>query len=240
MNRNNPFRIAIWTMLSSFGLAVAMAVPNLDSTRAMLLAGHLHAAGNPITTIGEKSEFAGSFSDPLNVNEPGTTPSSNSLSVLLGPITPNNTTSHEGPVHDDTARNVSAAEIVSEELELNGTPEPGFDTARLESHLVELLEKVDRLEHLQIQRQMSVPEPSAYLFIQNQLSRQIEELEDRLQTFSTNQPGQHSVTITPDAHKSIWKTTRSKHDLLSPERKQDEKSSDRISLPRIIPKGTPW
>lgn len=227
-------------MLLGFGLTVAMAVGNLDSARTLLLAGHLHAAGNPVTTIDGKSKLAGSFSDPLNVNEPGTTHSSDLAPVLLGPITPDTTTSHEGPVHDVTARNVSAQKIVSEELERNGTPEPGFDTARLESHLLELLEKVDRLEHLQIQHQMSVPDPSAALFFQNQLSRQIEELEVYLQTFSTNQPVQQSVTITPDAHKSIWKTTRSKHDLLSPERKQDEKSSDKISLPQRIPQGTPW
>ncbi len=240
MNRKNPFRIATWTMLSSLGLTVAMTVPNLDSARALLLAGYLHDAGNRITTIDGKSEYTGSFSDPLNVNEPGTTDFSDSQPVSLGLDTSNNVSSHEASVHDVTARNVFAEKIVSEELERNTAPESGFDTTHLESHLVELLEKVDRLEHLQIQHQMSVPDPSAYLFFQNQLSRQIEELEDRLQTFSTNQPVQQSVTSTPDAHKSIWKTTRSKHDLLSPERKQDEKSSDRISLPRIIPKGTPW
>ena len=220
-------------MLLSFGLTVVMAVPNLDSARALLLAGHLHAAENRITTIDGKSEYTGSFSDPLNVNEPGTTESLDSPPVLLGPITPNNTTSHEGPVHDVTARNVSAQEIVTEELELNATLKSAFDTARLESHLVELIEKVDRLEHLQIQHQMSVPDPSAYHFFQNQISRQIDELDNRLHAFSTNRLDQQSATITPDAHKSVWKPTRSKHNLLSPERKQDEKSLDRISLPRV-------
>ena len=240
MHRNNPFRIAKWTMLLSIGLTVAMTVPNLSSARALLLAGYLHDAGNRITPIDGKSEYAGSFSDPLNVNEPGATQSSDSPPLLIGPNTPVNTTSHAGPVHDVTARNVSAREIVSEELERKATLESGFDTAQLESHLVELLEKVDRLEHLQIQYQTSVPDPSAYLFFQNQLSRQIEELGDHLQAFSTNQPSQQSVTITPGAHRSISKTTQSNQDLSSPERNQDEKSSDRISLPRIIPKGTPW
>ena len=118
--------------------------------------------------------------------------------------------------------------------------ESTFDTARLESQLVELLEKVDRLEQLQIQQQTSVPDPSVYLFFQNEISRQIDELDHRLQALSTNQRSQQSVTIAPDAQRSIRKPTQIKHDQLSPERKQDEKSSDRISLPRIIPKGTPW
>ena len=240
MNRKDPFRIVMWTMLLSFGLTVAMAVPNLDSPRALLLAGYLNGAGNRITTIDGKSENTGSFSDPLNVNEPGMTESSDSPPVLLGPITPNTTMSLEEPVHEITARNAFAQEINSEYFKLYVTPESGFDTARLESQLMELLEKVDRMEHLQIQRQMSVPDPSVYLSFQNQLSRQIEELEDRLQAFMTIQPGQQSVTITPGAQKSISRTTQPKRDLLSPERNQDEKSSDRISLPRIIPEGTPW
>jgi len=196
-------------MLSSFGLTVAMAVPNLDSTRALLPAGYLHGAGDRITTTEGHSEYTGSFSNPLNVNEPETTESSESPPALLGPVTTNNTTSHEESAHDVTARNAVAQEIIPEEFELYVTPESGFDTARLESHLMELLEKVDRLEHLQIQRQMSAPDPSAFLFFQNQLSRQIEKLEDRLQAVSTNQPGQQSVTITPDAHKPISRTTLS-------------------------------
>ena len=236
MKRKNPFQIATWTLLSGFGLTVAMAVPNLDSVRMLLLTGNLNSAGKRVAAIDGQSELTGSFSNPLNVNEPGTTEPSNFPPVLLGPTT----ASHEAPVHVVTAWNVSVPEIVSDELKLNSAPESGFDSARFESHLMELLEKVDRLEHLHIQHQMFIPDPSAYLFFQNQLSRQIEELEDHLQAFSENRPDQQSVTITPDTHDSIWKTTRSKYDLLSPGRKQGEKSSDRISLPHIISKGTPW
>lgn len=240
MNRNNPFRIAIWTMLSGFGLTVAMTVPNIDSARALLLAGRVAGDKNGTTQIAGKSGFIDSSTKSFNSIDPETTVISDSLPVLLGPILPNDTTSHEGPVRDLTARNISIEKTVSEEVGLNGAPESGFDMARFESHLMELLEKVDRLEHFQMQRQMSVPDPSAYLFFQNQISRQLEILEDRLQAFSTHQPVEHPVPITPDTFRPILRITQSTHDPSSPERTQDENSSDTVPLPRIIPKGTPW
>jgi hypothetical protein len=217
MNRTNPLRIAIWAMLSGFGLTVAMAVPNLDSTRALLLAGRLAGDGNGTTNLDDTVDLTGNSSNPIISIEPETAAASDSPTVPLGPITPN-----------------------------DSTPEFSFDTARFESHLMELLEKVDRLEHFQMQRQMSVPDPSAYLFFQNQLFQQLELLDDRLRAIATHQPVEHSVPITPiepitpDTFRPILRTTQSTHDPLSPERNQDENSSDTVPLPRIIPKGTPW
>jgi len=272
----SSFRIAFWAVLLSFGLTFAMAVPHLDSASALLqgISGFPRSVGQSeqIADIRKDQDFTDEILDAPRLQGTETTTISDSPSVLLG-------LSDEGDMPPDTkpALELPVQNVSTQQAEAAGlVPDTGyrnFDPTRLETRLQELLEKVDRLEqfHLQqfqAQQKMSGPDPEEFLVLHIRLSKQLEELNQRLQSFSSTQPGEPRnpflLDFTDSAHTEFAPETkqerepalqmfplqdqsgtgqieiRTNRDSLTSEKIEDESSPGTISLPRIIPNGTPW
>ena len=262
-------------MLLSFGLTVAMAVPHLDSASALLqgISGFPRGVGQSGRIADNKSDqnVTDEILDAPRLQGTETTAIPDSPAVLLSLRD-----ERDRPLDTKPALELPVQNISTQQTEAVGlVPDTGygnFDPTRLETRLEELLEKVDRLEQFHLQQQqfqaqqrMSVPDPEEFLRLHIRLSKRLEELNQRLQSFSSTQPAEPRnpflLDFTDSAHAEFSTETeqeqepafqrqdqsgtgqieiRTNRDSLTSEKIEDESPQGTSSLPRIIPNGTPW